>query len=157
MRRDLQPVVGEHVAAFQAIGAGRLTFGTRVGVIRPGDPVLRVHTDPSISSVIAFFPFGLIKKLRYLSNENVWETRFLAPDDMTNGTYGVRLILRDRAGNIYRESKTFVIETRAPEVRIRLAQTRFHRGETVPLRVSASRWTRTIVARMNALPPVSLR
>jgi Ca-activated chloride channel homolog len=129
----------------------------RPRVIRPGDPVLRVKTDPSIASVVAFFPFGLIKKLRYLANEGVWETRFFAPDDMTNGTYGVRLILRDRAGNVYRESKTFVIETRAPEVRVMLAKTRFHRGETVPLRVSASRWTRTIVARMYGLPPVYLR
>lgn len=128
----------------------------RPRVIRPGDPVLRVKADPSITSVVAFFPFGLIKKLRYLSNEDVWETRFLAPDDMTNGTYGVRLILRDRAGNVYRESKTFVIETRAPEVRVKLAKTRFHRGETVPLRVSASRWTRTIVARLYGLPPVYL-
>jgi Ca-activated chloride channel family protein len=30
----------------------------RPRVIRPGDPVLRVHTDPSIVSVIALFPFG---------------------------------------------------------------------------------------------------
>ncbi len=129
----------------------------RPRVIRPGDPVLRVRTDPSITSVVAFFPFGLIKKLRYLSNEDVWETRFLAPDDMTNGTYGVRLILRDHAGNVYRESKTFVIETQAPHVRVELARTRFHRGETVSLRVAASRWTRTIVARLYGLPPVYLR
>ena len=39
----------------------------RPRVIRPGDPVLRVHTDPSIESVIALFPFGLTKPLRHIA------------------------------------------------------------------------------------------
>ncbi len=51
----------------------------RPRVIRPGDPVLRVHTDESISSVVAIFPFGLTKRLRHLEGEDVWQTRFLAP------------------------------------------------------------------------------
>ena len=66
----------------------------RPRVIRPGDPVIRVKTDPSITSVVALFPFGLIKTLRYLPGEEMWQTRFLAPEDMTDGTYVVRLILR---------------------------------------------------------------
>ena len=70
----------------------------RPRVIRPGDPVLRVKTDESISSVTALFPFGLVQKLRYLTGEDVWQTRFLAPDDMQDGTYTVRLVLRDRCG-----------------------------------------------------------
>src|SRR5258705_6959247 len=65
----------------------------RPRVIRPGDPVLRVKTDPSIHSVIAVFPFGLIKPLRYLKGEDVWQTRFLAPVDMADGTHQVELIL----------------------------------------------------------------
>ena len=51
----------------------------RPRVIRPGDPVLRIHTDPAIVSVVALFPFGLEKPLRFISGENVWQTRFLAP------------------------------------------------------------------------------
>src|ERR1035437_9298773 len=57
----------------------------RPRVIRPGDPVLRVHTDKAIVSVIALFPFGLEKPLRYLPGEDVWQTRFLAPTDMKDG------------------------------------------------------------------------
>src|SRR5208283_4061389 len=57
----------------------------RPRVIRPGDPVLRVKTDDSIESVIALFPFGLVKPLRHLAREDVWETRFLAPEDMRDG------------------------------------------------------------------------
>jgi Ca-activated chloride channel family protein len=49
----------------------------RPRVIRPGDPVLRVKTDESIVSVVALFPFGLVQPLRYLSSEDIWQTRFL--------------------------------------------------------------------------------
>jgi len=129
----------------------------RPRVIRPGDPVLRVKADPSITSVIALFPFGLTKPLRYLPDDDVWQTRFLAPSDMQDGVYTVRLILRDKAGHAYRESKTFVIASTPPTVHLRLDSNRFHRGDTIPLRVSASQSTRTLTARLEGLAPVSLR
>jgi Ca-activated chloride channel family protein len=129
----------------------------RPRLIRPGDPVLRVKTDPSINSVVALFPFGLVKRLRYLRDEDTWQTRFLAPVDMNDGTYTVRLILRDREGRVYRESKTFVIASKPPLVRVHLDKRRFGRGETVRLRVSASKTTRTVVARMYGVGPVNLR
>jgi Ca-activated chloride channel family protein len=129
----------------------------RPRVIRPGDPVLRVHTDESIRSVIAIFPFGLTKRLNFLESEKVWQTRFLAPDDMQDGTYTVRLILRDDAGNTYREAKTFVIASKPPVVTVRLDSKRYHRGETIPVRATASASTRTLMARLDGAAPVSLR
>jgi Ca-activated chloride channel family protein len=129
----------------------------RPRVIRPGDPILRVKTDESIVSVVALFPFGLVQPLRHLSSEEVWQTRFLAPSDMQDGTYTVRLILRDREGHIYRESKTFVISSKPPVVRVKLDRKRVPRGESVMLKVSASDTTRTLIARMNGADPVALR
>jgi Ca-activated chloride channel family protein len=129
----------------------------RPRVIRPGDPVLRVRTDPSIISVVALFPFGLTKPLRYLPDEQIWQTRFLAPSDMQDGTYNVRLILRDKAGHAYQEAKTFVIASTAPTVHIHLDRQRYRRGETLQLRVSATQNTRTLSARLQDLAPVSLR
>jgi len=129
----------------------------RPRVIRPGDPVLRVKTDESIVSVIALFPFGLVQPLRHLSSEDIWQTRFLAPTDMQDGTYTVRLILRDRVGHTYRESKTFVIASKPPVVQVRLDRKRFQRGQTIDLKVSASESTRTLVARMDGAVPVALR
>jgi Ca-activated chloride channel family protein len=128
----------------------------RPRVIRPGDPVLRVHTDPAITSVIALFPFGLTQPLRHLASEDsrgaesdrVWETRFLAPSDMHDGTYAVRLILRDERGNTYSEQKTFVIAATPPVVRIQLDRTRVHPGELLPLRVQATASTRLLTARL---------
>jgi len=129
----------------------------RPRVIRPGDPILRVKTDESIVSVIALFPFGLVQPLRYLSAEDIWQTRFLAPTDMQDGTYSVRLILRDRQGNTYREAKTFVIASKPPVVQVKLDRKRFQRGQTIHLNVNASQGTRTLVARLDGAAPVELR
>jgi Ca-activated chloride channel family protein len=60
----------------------------------------------------------------------------------------VRLVLRDRSGNTYRESKSFVIASTPPVVKIALARKQYHRGETVNLKVSASQSTRSLVARL---------
>ena len=128
----------------------------RPRVIRPGDPVLRLKTDESIRSVTALFPFGLVQKLRYLSGEDVWQTRFLAPDDMQDGTYTVRLVLRDNVGHTYREFKTFVIASKPPVVQVKLETRRYHRGQTMALRASASQSTRTLIARLEGASPVAL-
>lgn len=129
----------------------------RPRVIRPGDPVLRVHTDPAIISVVALFPFGLTKPLRYLNKEDVWQTRFLAPPDMTDGAYNVRLVLRDRSGNIYRENKTFVIVSKPPTLKVTLDSRRLRRGSAIHLKVSASSSTRTLIANLHGAPRVRLQ
>jgi Ca-activated chloride channel homolog len=129
----------------------------RPRVIRPGDPVLRVQTDESIVSVVALFPFGLVKKLRYLPDEETWQTRFFAPSDMQDGTYTVRLVLRDRLGRTYRESKIFVIASKPPVVQIKLDSKRCRRGQILDLKVSASQSTRTLVARLEGAAPVELK
>ncbi len=129
----------------------------RPRVIRPGDPVLRVKTDESIVSVIALFPFGLTKTLRYLQLEDTWQTRFLAPVDLADGTYPVRLILRDRVGNVYRESKSFVIASKSPTLRVRLDKPRVRAGQTVRIAALASSNARTITARLYGALSVSLR
>jgi Ca-activated chloride channel family protein len=137
----------------------------RPRVIRPGDPVLRVRTDPAIQSVIALFPFGLTKPLRHLAGEDtpgedggrLWETRFLAPTDMKDGTYSMQLILRDDHGNAYREAKTFVIASTPPAVKILLDRKQLRAGEAVLVKASASASTRTLTARLDGVAPVSLR
>jgi Ca-activated chloride channel family protein len=129
----------------------------RPRVIRPGDPVLRVKTDESIVSVVALFPFGLMQPLRYLQDEDIWQTRFFAPRDMQDGTYAVRLILRDRLGSTYRESKTFVIASKPPVIQIKLDQKRVRRGQVLDLKVAASASTRTLVAHLEGVAPVALK
>jgi Ca-activated chloride channel homolog len=128
----------------------------RPRVIRPGDPVLRLKVDESIVSVIALFPFGLTKPLRYLKDEDTWQTRFLAPVDMSDGVYQVRLILRDRDGHVYRESKSFVIASKAPVLRAHLEKARVRAGEVLRISAQASGNARTITARLYGAMPVAL-
>jgi Ca-activated chloride channel family protein len=128
----------------------------RPRLIRPGDPVLRVHADAAVASVTALFPFGLVQTLRYLPGEDVWQTRFLAPKEMSDGTYWVRLILRDRQGRVYRERKSFVIASQPPVVRVKLDKSRYRSGEIVHLRASASQHPRTVLARMYGTAAVEL-
>jgi Ca-activated chloride channel family protein len=92
-----------------------------------------------------------------LSAEDVWQTRFLAPIDMQDGTYSVRLVLRDRLGHTYRESKTLVIASKPPTVQIKLDRKRFQRGQVIDLKVSASSSTRTLVARLEGVAPAGLK
>ena len=129
----------------------------RPRLIRPGDPVLRVRTDKLISSVVAVFPFGLVKPLKFLPGEDIWQTRFLAPVDMPDGTHAVNLLLRDRNGHTYKETRTFVIASKPPIVRTRMDKASYHAGDAVELRASASATTRTVTARMYGVPPVTLR
>ncbi len=129
----------------------------RPRVIRPGDPMLRIKTDSSIVSVIAMFPFGLVKPMRYLAGEDAWQTRFLAPSDMNDGTYRVQLVLRDRQGHVYREAKSFVIASQAPVIRVKLAEPRVKAGGRLAIAAEASANTRTITARLWGAEPVSLR
>jgi len=75
---------------------------------------------------------------------------------MQDGTYTVRLVLRDRQGHTYRESKTFVIASKPPVVQVKLERKRFQRGQVVNLKVSASQSTRTLLARLEGAPFVAL-
>jgi Ca-activated chloride channel family protein len=128
----------------------------RPRLIQPGDPVIRVKTDESISEVFAVLPFGETLPLRFLQSEGVWETRFLAPAWMTDGSYQCRLLLTDKNGNGYTEEKTFVVDSHAPKVKIKLEKQIFQAGERLLLKVSADSDTNRLTAKLYGTKPVRL-
>lgn len=128
----------------------------RPRLIRPGDPVLRVRTDEAIASVVAVFPFGLTKPLRYLPAEKVWQTRFLAPASLGDGLHAVQMVLRDKNGRTYRERKTFLIASQAPLVSVKLGAGAVRVGGTVEVSARATALTRTITARIAGVPAARL-
>lgn len=128
----------------------------RPRVIRPGDPVLKVRADESITEVTAIFPFGLTKRMHYIKNEDVWETRFIAPREMADGVYHCRLVLVDRLGRGYQEDKSFVIDSRPPRLQASLNQTVAHAGEELMVTVRADSDTRVIAARVFGALPVQV-
>lgn len=129
----------------------------RPRLIKPGDPVLRVRTDPDIRSITAIFPFGLVKPLRFLAGEQMWQTRFLAPKEMVDGVYHCRLILRDRMGQAYQEQKSFVIDSRAPTIQATVDRSTYQAGDTVLVRIQSDADTRRIRLRLGNLEPAEAR
>jgi Ca-activated chloride channel family protein len=128
----------------------------RPRLIQPGDPVIRLKTDSSITRVLAVLPFGETLPLKFLADEGVWEVRFLAPATMADGTYRCRILMTDKDGNGYQEEKTFVVDARAPQPKIKLAKRSFRPGEEVLLKVSSDRDTAKLVAKFYGAKPVQL-
>ena len=128
----------------------------RPRLIQPGDPVIRVKTDDSITEVFAVLPFGETLPLKFLESEKVWETRFLAPAWMPDGTYKCRLLLTDKNGSGYQEEKTFVVDSHAPKVKINLPAQTVRAGAEIMLKVSADSDTARLVAKFYGAKPVQL-
>ncbi|MBL8189556.1 MAG: VWA domain-containing protein, partial [Acidobacteria bacterium] len=128
----------------------------RPRVIQPGDPVIRVKTDPAIKEVFAVLPFGETLPLKFLPGEGVWQARFLAPAWMPDGTYRCRLLLTDKQGNGYQEEKSFVIDSHAPKLAARVDSQTVRAGDELLVKVSADKDTVRLVAKLYGAQPVSL-
>ena len=122
-----------------------------------GDPILRVKTGAEIRSVVAVFPWGLTKPLEYVADEDVWETRFLAPAWMQDGEYGCTLVLTDDRGRKLREDKRFTVDSTPPRLRVELAHGVLHAGERVRLTAHADADVRRISARIGDGAAVDVR
>ncbi|MCB9487091.1 MAG: VWA domain-containing protein [Deltaproteobacteria bacterium] len=128
----------------------------RPRVIRPGDPILRVKTDPSIREVVASFPFGLTQKMRYLPGEDIWQLRFLAPPGWPDGSYQCTLYLTGIRGERYTERKRFVIDGKPPTIHPRLPE-QWRAGHSVEVVAAADADTRRLSAKVPYAGYVDLR
>ncbi len=128
----------------------------RPRVIQPGDPIIRVKTDASIKEVFAVLPFGETLPLKFLTDENVWQARFLAPAWMPDGTYRCRLLLTDKQGNGYQEEKSFVIDSHAPKLTASVDSQTVRAGDEIIVKVNADKDTMRLVARVYGAQPVQL-
>lgn len=128
----------------------------RPRLIQPGDPVIRVKTDPAIKAVFAVLPFGETLPLKFLPTEGVWEGRFLAPSWMPDGTYRCRLLLTDKDGNGYEEGKTFVIDSHPPRLNVRVPSQAFRAGDEIQVRVDADKDTNRLIAKLYGAQPAQL-
>ena len=129
------------VGSFQRDGFGRLLFS---------------KTDASIKEVFAVLPFGETLPLKFLPGEGVWETRFLAPAWMPDGTYRCRLPMTDKQGRGYQEEKSFVVDSHAPRLAVRAGAETVRAGDELIVRATADRDTMRLVAKLYGAQPVQL-
>ncbi|NOT61918.1 MAG: VWA domain-containing protein, partial [Acidobacteria bacterium] len=127
----------------------------RPRVIQPGDPVIRIKTDPAITAVTAVLPFGETLPLHFITSAGVWQTRFLAPAWLPDGAYRCRILLTDREGRAYQEEKSFVIDSHAPRLTVN-AMPRVTAGSELPIRVTADGDTTRLTAKLYGAAPVTL-
>ncbi len=128
----------------------------RPRLIQPGDPVLRVKTDESITSVFAVLPFGETLPLQYLPAAGVWEVRFLAPAWLPDGAYRCRLLLTDKDGRGYQEEKSFVVDSHAPKLRVSVPAQTVRAGDELLVRVGADSDTVRLLAKLYGAQPAQL-
>jgi Ca-activated chloride channel family protein len=124
--------------------------------IQPGDPVLRVECDPGTVAATALLPFGERLPLVRRPGTRLWEGRFLVPYGFPDGRYETRLLLRDAGGTATTETKHFVIDGRAPVVRV-FQGGAARAGETLRVAVATDEDVILLAARVGDGPPVPLR
>lgn len=124
--------------------------------IQPGDPVLRVECDPGTTRVVALFPFGLRLLLVRRPRTNLWEGRFLVPEGLKDGRYTLRILLHDAGGATVSESKSFILDGRAPAIIPELPRT-VRPGDTVRVAARTDEDVILLSARLADGVPVPLR
>ena len=124
--------------------------------IQPGDPVLRVECDEATVAVTALLPFGERLALVRRPGTTLWEGRFLVPAGFADGRYEARLLLRDASGAVTSETKHFVIDGRAPGLRLD-APREARAGEALRVSVATDEDVVVLLARLGDGPPFPLR
>ena len=104
----------------------------------------------------ALFPFGLKLPLVKRPRSNVFEGRFLVPESLKDGRYSVQIVMRDRSGHTATESKTFVVDGRAPQVTPKVQKVA-RVGDEIVLTASTDDDVIFLSARVGNLPPVPMR
>jgi Ca-activated chloride channel family protein len=114
----------------------------------PGDPVLTVDAPRDALQVTAFFPFGLVKDLRWDERLEKWIVRFLVPTDVLDGAYEAQVVIVRRNGTLELARASYIIDRRAPDFevdfvgpRIRVRVSELARKVTVVLAADPRRRT----------------
>jgi len=90
----------------------------------PGDPVLTVNAPRDARQVTAYFPFGLVKDLRWDDFLEKWTVRFLVPVEAADGEYEAQVVIVKRDGSVELAKASYVIDSRCPDFDVDLVGSR---------------------------------
>ena len=102
--------------------------------IPPGDPVLSVEAPADAQRVVAWFPFGLRKRLAWDSIRERWSVRFLVPRHARDGVYTIRVQIVHAERTVEWREIEYVIDGTAPEFEAEVPDT-ITRGQPLTVRV----------------------
>ncbi|HSP79788.1 MAG TPA: hypothetical protein VLQ93_14745, partial [Myxococcaceae bacterium] len=87
--------------------------------VKPGDPLLTVRDEPGLEEVVAWYPFGEVRRLAHEPREGAWYDRFLVPRGWTDRYYAVQVFKRYASGEVRREQAWYRLDDVGPEVSVR--------------------------------------
>ncbi len=85
---------------------------------RMGDPLLIVHAPADANKVIARFPDGAFRHLRYNEANRRWEYAFDIPTHYREQSYNVEVAVMHRDGTVQRLMRSFVVDLTAPRAHV---------------------------------------
>jgi Ca-activated chloride channel family protein len=105
--------------------------------IPPGDPIISVAAPADARRVTAYFPFGLIKDLRYDEIRTMWRGRFLVPEGIKDGEYSIRVAVELRSGRVISHRMKYVLDSQAEEFVVRFSSDWILAGDALEVHVDS--------------------
>ncbi|MFZ5472060.1 MAG: VIT domain-containing protein [Myxococcota bacterium] len=87
--------------------------------IKPGDPLLRVKAEPGLEEVVAWYPFGEVRRL-VKEGDGAFIDRFLVPRFWAERVYSVEIFKRYADGSTRAERAFYRLDEEGPDVSVRL-------------------------------------
>ena len=84
----------------------------------PGDPMLTVAAPKDALQVTAYFPFGLVKDLKWDEKLQKWALRFLVPVEVPDGEYEATVLVVHRDKRIELLRASYVIDSKSPDFEV---------------------------------------
>jgi Ca-activated chloride channel family protein len=82
----------------------------------PGDPLLTVDAPADARSVLAVYPWGETRQMRWDELRERWYDRFLVPRDVPDGEIEIVVFIYDADGSITRRVEQMVVDSEADEL-----------------------------------------
>jgi hypothetical protein len=129
-------------------------FGKEARIVRmsptqmpPGDPIIYIKGGRDFEQVTAIFPFGKTLPLYYDPHTSRWMGVFLVPKDVPDATYKVQIVATLRNGEQERFETTYCIDTRPPDIEVKIAESLPKTKDMVPIEVTGSRDISKVIVR----------
>lgn len=87
----------------------------------PGDPLLTVNAPRDVLSVTAYFPFGLVRDLRWDEKLEKWTLRFLVPVGVPDGEYEAVVVIVRRDKTVELAKAPYTIDSKEPDFEVETA------------------------------------
>ena len=115
----------------------------------PGDPLLTVTAPRDAIQVTAYFPFGLVRDLKWDDRLEKWTLRFLVPVGVPDGEYEAMVVIVRRDHTIELAKAPYTIDSKEPEFEVDAAKAV---GGSVHVRVVAAEPARRVTAALISDP-----